>query len=133
MHLSMYKIIINGSRDFNNYTYLRLMLKEYIMTNQINPESIEIISGGAKGADTLAIKFAKEHNLNYKVMNADWNKYGKRAGIIRNAEMLTYAISNPNDIAILISFWNGTSKGTKHMIDISNDKGIIVKVMEIGD
>jgi hypothetical protein len=129
----MYKIIINGSRDFNNYTYLRLMLKEYIMTNQINPESIEIISGGAKGADTLAIKFAKEYNLNYKVMNADWNKYGKRAGIIRNAEMLTYAISNPNDIAILISFWNGTSKGTKHMIDISNDKGIIVKVMEVGD
>lgn len=129
----MYKIIINGSRDFNNYTYLRLMLKEYIMTNQINPELIEIISGGAKGADTLAIKFAKEYNLNYKVMNADWNKYGKRAGIIRNAEMLTYAISNPNDIAILISFWNGTSKGTKHMIDISNDKGIIVKVMEVGD
>lgn len=129
----MYKIIINGSRDFNNYTYLRLILKEYIMTNQINPELIEIISGGAKGADTLAIKFAKEYNLNYKVMNADWNKYGKRAGIIRNAEMLTYAISNPNDIAILISFWNGTSKGTKHMIDISNDKGIIVKVMEIGD
>lgn len=129
----MYKIIINGSRDFNNYTYLRLMLKEYIMTNQINPELIEIISGGAKGADTLAIKFAKEYNLNYKVMNADWNKYGKRAGIIRNAEMLTYAISNPDDIAILISFWNGTSKGTKHMIDISNDKGIIVKVMEVGD
>lgn len=129
----MYKIIINGSRDFNNYTYLRLMLKEYIMTNQINPELIEIISGGAKGADTLAIKFAKEYNLNYKVMNADWNKYGKRAGIIRNAEMLTYAISNPNDIVILISFWNGTSKGTKHMIDISNDKGIIVKVMKVGD
>lgn len=127
----MYKIIINGSRDFHNYTYLRLILKDYIMTNQINPELIEIISGGAKGADTLAIKFAKEYNLNYKVMNADWNKYGKRAGIIRNAEMLTYAISNPNDIAILISFWNGTSKGTKHMIDISNDKGIIVKVIKV--
>lgn len=127
----MYKIIINGSRDFYNYTYLRLILKDYIMTNQINPELIEIISGGAKGADTLAIKFAKEYNLNYKVMNADWNKYGKRAGIIRNAEMLTYAISNPNDIAILISFWNGTSKGTKHMIDISNDKGIIVKVIKV--
>ena len=127
----MYKIIINGSRDFHNDTYLRLILKDYIMTNQINPELIEIISGGAKGADTLAIKFAKEYNLNYKVMNADWNKYGKRAGIIRNAEMLTYAISNPNDIAILISFWNGTSKGTKHMIDISNDKGIIVKVIKV--
>lgn len=127
----MYKIIINGSRDFYNYTYLRLILKDYIMTNQINPELIEIISGGAKGADTLAIKFAKEYNLNYKIMNADWNKYGKRAGIIRNAEMLTYAISNPNDIAILISFWNGNSKGTKHMIDISNDEGIIVKVIKV--
>lgn len=127
----MYKIIINGSRDFYNYTYLRLILKDYIMTNQINPELIEIISGGAKGADTLAIKFAKEYNLNYKVMNADWNKYGKRAGIIRNNDMLTYAINNPNDIAILISFWNGTSKGTKHMIDISNDKGIIVKVIKV--
>lgn len=127
----MYKIIINGSRDFHNHTYLRLILKDYIMTNQINPELIEIISGGAKGADILAIKFAKEYNLNYKIMNADWNKYGKRAGIIRNAEMLTYAISNPNDIAILISFWNGNSKGTKHMIDISNDKGIIVKVIKV--
>lgn len=103
------------------------------MTNRINHESIEIISGGAKGADTLAIKFAKEYNLNYKIMNADWDKYGKRAGILRNNEMLTYAISNPNNIAILISFWNGTSKGTKHMIDISNDKGIIVKVMKVGD
>ena len=58
--------------------------------------------------------------------------------IFRNMEILVcrefrYAISNSNDIAILISFWNGTSKGTKHMIDISNDKGIIVKVMKVGD
>lgn len=129
----MYKIIINGSRSFSNYTSLRLALKSYIMINQIEPNLIEIISGGAKGADTLAIKFAKEYNLNYKIMNADWDKYGKKAGIIRNADMLNYATSNPNDIAILISFWNGNSRGTKHMIDISISKGILVEVIKVGE
>ena len=57
----------------------------------------------------------------------DWNKYGKRAGYIRNAEMARYA-SEEN--GALIAFWDTKSKGTKHMIDLAKEKNLAVRIVK---
>lgn len=128
----MHEIIINGSRRFLNYAYLRIIVKQFVIDHHIDPKDIEIISGGAKGADTLAIRFAHEYNLKLTIMYPDWDKNGKRAGIIRNIDMLDYAMYDPEDIPILISFWDGKSRGTKHLIDECTSRGVEVYLNYVG-
>jgi len=77
-----------------------------------NQTSIEIVSGGAKGADQLGEQYAKENNYNLRIFPADWDKYGKKAGYIRNEEMAKYADA-------CVCFWDGKSKGTKMMIELA--------------
>ena len=67
----------------------------------------EVVSGGAWGVDALGEKIANRQNISIKMFSADWNKYGRSAGPIRNKEMVKYADA-------LIAVWNGKSKGTKH-------------------
>jgi hypothetical protein len=96
------KIIIAGSRGFTNYEVLKNVIKE------TDIGITEIIVGGAKGADALGERYAKEHNIPHRVFPADWEGLGKAAGYIRNVDMLTEADG-------VIVFWDGVSKGTKHM------------------
>lgn len=98
------KLLIAGSRTFNNYDLLSKTL------SKVKSEIIEIISGTARGADRLGERYAQEHNIPIKRFPADWDKYGKYAGIKRNKEMAEYT-----DKAII--FWDGISRGTKNMID----------------
>lgn len=107
----MTKIIIAGSRTFNNYPLLEKNVDEYISDLNITDE-IQIVSGGARGADKLGEKYAEECGYDLKVFPADWNKYGKRAGYLRNEQMAEYA-------DYLIVFWDNQSRGTKHMIDLA--------------
>jgi hypothetical protein len=111
------RIIIAGSRSFNDYEYLKATLLSIIN----NKDNILIISGTANGADKLGEKFAKEFNLALKQFPANWNLYGKQAGNIRNKEMLDFAIKEK---AILVAFWDGKSTGTKNMIQIAKQKNI---------
>ena len=106
------RTIIAGSRNFNDFDYL----KGYMATIPPWVEITEVVSGGAQGADTLAIEWAKLYNVRCKVFPADWDRLGRKAGPIRNAEMSVYADS-------LVAFWDGQSRGTKHMIDLMVDKG----------
>jgi hypothetical protein len=112
------KVIIAGGRDFNNYDFLCEMCN-----NIFQKEGYEIVSGNAKGADKLGEKYAKEKNIKLTLFPADWNKNGKAAGFIRNKEMAEYG-------DILIAFWDGKSKGTKHMIDLANNKNLSVNIIE---
>lgn len=73
------------------------------------PPDVTIISGGARGVDSAAVDAAKHFGMAYKVWKADWNKYGKSAGFIRNLEIV-------RDSDIIIAFWDGYSKGTNHVI-----------------
>jgi hypothetical protein len=75
----------------------------------------EVVSGCAHGADKLGERWAASLKIPVARFPADWDTHGKRAGFIRNSEMAEYA-----DACIV--FWNGTSKGTKHMIDIAKRK-----------
>lgn len=104
------RYIIAGGRDFNNYDILCAVMntiKKY--GPSVNKPITEIVTGDARGADTLGAQWATAHDIHVKHFPANWDEYGKSAGFIRNAEMADYA-----DAAIC--FWDGKSKGTAHMI-----------------
>ena len=112
------KVIIAGSRTFNNNELLwNECEKAFSLLNKI-----EIVSGTAKGADQIGEWFAEGNGYPIKRFPANWNKYGKSAGYKRNEEMARYADA-------LIAFWDGKSKGTKHMIDLAQQYELKVKVV----
>jgi ribonucleotide reductase alpha subunit len=113
------KVIIAGGRDFDDYDLLKQKCNNILQ----NQDEVIIISGGAKGADSLGERYGKEKGYNVEVFSPKWNEYGKKAGPIRNQEMAT----NSN---ALIAFWDGKSKGTKHMIDTATDEGLLVRIIK---
>jgi ABC-type enterochelin transport system substrate-binding protein len=112
------KVIIAGGRNFNDYNKL-IESCDNILVNQ---KDVEIVSGTAAGADTLGERYAQEKGYEVKKFPAQWDLYGKSAGYKRNQQMAEYADG-------LIAFWDGKSKGTKHMIDIATNKGLKVRVI----
>jgi len=102
------KIAIVGTRTFNDY----ISLKEFIFKHIKFEDITHIVSGGAKGADALAEKFAKEYGFydnNFIVHKANWSYYGNYAGNIRNGLIA-------RDADMLFSFWNGISPGSRDML-----------------
>lgn len=116
-----FKVIIAGSRGFSNYKLLRDKCNEYLR-NKRKEYNIIIISGGARGADTLGEKYAQDEGFSLEVFPANWNKFGKSAGFRRNEQMAEVADA-------LIAFWDGKSHGTKHMIEIMENKNLLVKIV----
>ena len=110
-----YNIIVAGSRNFNDYGIVKKSLKNFLLSKQISSKPT-IICGMANGADMLGYQFAKEHELLLKEFPADWS-IGKRAGYIRNEQMAKYTHEHGN--GVLLAFWDGESKGTKHMIELA--------------
>lgn len=118
----LFKIVIAGGRDFDNYESLKSVCTQ-VLHKQSN---IEVVSGTAEGADKLGEDFAIESNLGLKSFPAPWTdiegkpdnqigtrkdgkKYWKAAGHFRNQQMAEYA-----DAAII--FHDGKSRGTSNMI-----------------
>lgn len=116
-----FKVIIAGSRGFSNYKLLREQCNKYLREKR-NTSNIIIVSGHARGADTLGERYAQDEGFALEVYPAQWKKLGKQAGYRRNEQMAEVADA-------LIAFWDGESKGTKHMIDIMNNKGLPTKVV----
>ncbi len=113
------KVIIAGGRDFNDYDFLLREVDKILVWKYID---IEIVSGTANGTDKLGERYASEWGFPVKQFPANWGLYGKSAGYIRNEEMAKYS-------ELLIAFWDGKSKGTKHMIDLANKHGLKVEVI----
>ena len=109
------KVIVAGSRSVSDYRIVRNAIIDsgYDIT--------EIVSGRAKGADTLGEQYASIKGLDLKMFPANWERYGKRAGPLRNTAMADYA-----DAAIVI--WDGSSPGTKNMIDQMKERNKPVKI-----
>ena len=124
----MTRIIIAGSRQFSDYEKMLKTLDELgvHLINTIDP--VEIISGHALGADTLGEKFAKAYNYPLKLFPADWKKYDRAAGPIRNEQMAKYAAEANR--GILIAFPIGESKGTRNMIKLAQQYGLEVEIVE---
>ena len=114
----MFRVIIAGSRSFDD---IELMVEkmDYLLENK---DDVEVVCGCARGADELGYRYAILRGYNIKEFPADWNRYGKSAGYIRNSEMAKYA-----DAAVV--FWDGQSKGSKHMIDLMKSEKKPVKVV----
>lgn len=114
------KVIIAGSRDFNDYR----VLTKAIMKSGLKIE--EVVCGMARGVDLLGKQWADQRGIYVKEFPADWNAHGRRAGPIRNAEMAKYADA-------LIAIWDGESKGTANMISQARLKNLKVFVYLVGE
>ena len=117
----IYKTIIAGGRDFMDYNLLKEKTDKILQEKKVT-HKIVIISGCARGADTLGLPYASENAFDIEEYPADWDKYGKKAGYMRNVEMAKNADA-------LIAFWDGKSKGTKHMIDIATERNLSIRVI----
>lgn len=101
------KLIIAGSRTLNPEWQL---IDALVM--QFDMDTItEVVSGGAKGVDTDAQRWAEAVKLPFKLFSADWETHGKSAGYKRNAEMAKYGDA-------LLAIWDGHSRGTNNMIEV---------------
>lgn len=123
-------IVICGSRDFADYDQFKFELDAFFI-NMLHADpnfgdEICIISGGARGADKMAERYCKEKGWleNFKEYLADWDTHGKKAGILRNLQMLEVA-------DVVFAFWDGKSKGTKHMIDECEKRNIYLMLITI--
>jgi hypothetical protein len=119
MNLQEIRVIIAGSRKFNNYTVLKEKCDKILSKFKF----VTIISGGANGADHLGEKYAVENLHQLEIIRADWDTHGKSAGYLRNVKMAENADS-------LIAFWDGKSKGTEHMINIAKEKKLKVRIIK---
>lgn len=102
------KLAVVGSRSFNDYAFLEEQLKSF------SPK--EIVTGGARGADTQAAIYAVRNKIKLTVFPANWSLYGRSAGFRRNAEIVQYCDE-------LVAFWDGKSPGTKHTLDLAASAG----------
>lgn len=118
MESSRFNVIVAGSRGFNDFELLTRKLDRLF----VNRKPTCILSGAARGADTLAIEYAKLRNFPCRIFPAEWSRWGKRAGMIRNREMLDHADA-------LVAFWDGQSHGTRHMIEIASKAGIEIRII----
>ena len=119
--MEYFRVIIAGGRDFNDYPLLKAKC-DNILADKTATHRIIVVSGAAKGADSLGEQYAREKGYTVERYPADWNTHGRAAGPIRNAQMA-------NSADALIAFWDGQSKGTKNMINIAKTKGLGVRVI----
>lgn len=125
------RVIIAGSRDFDDFPKLMNSCTNILskITEQHNDlDKIRIVSGAARGADRLGEQYAKVVGYEVSRFPADWDTFGRAAGYVRNTEMAKYAIADGN-YGVLIAFWDGKSKGTKHMIDLADKNGLEAHVV----
>ena len=120
------KLAVIGSRDFNDYELVCKTIKEHKF------EPILIVSGGAKGADSLGERYADDNNIPKKIFQAEWdnldaepckiktNKQGKKynvlAGFNRNKSIV-------DEADMILAFWDGKSSGTENSIEYAEQKG----------
>lgn len=118
-------LIVAGSRTFSDYTLFSTVMDK--MLKNYPPSRIHIISGGAKGADAMAERYAKTHGIGITVIPAKWDKYGKSAGYKRN-EVMHDALKQVYKNRGCLCFWDGVSPGTKHNFQLAKARNTQLKV-----
>ena len=98
------KVAIVGSRSIIDEKFVNRILNAYKF---IFGKPIKVISGGAKGIDTFGEKWADSLGIEKQIFLPDWDKYGKKAGYIRNEDII-------KNCDICLAIWDGESKGTKN-------------------
>lgn len=109
------RTIIAGSRSCTSYKAIEAAM------NVFGHHPSVVLSGTARGADRLGEEWAKLHGVPIEYYPANWDEYGKAAGLIRNGEMAHNADA-------LVALWDGQSRGTQHMIQVARERGLKVFV-----
>lgn len=109
------RLIIAGGRDYTKLTQAFGLLEPF------ERKVSRVVCGCAKGADAVGREWAVYHRIPVDEFPANWDLYGRSAGYRRNGQMAENADA-------LVAFWNGESKGTRHMIDIARKRGLSVTV-----
>lgn len=118
-----FRLIVAGSRKFTSYDDVAAVINKMIV-NKKKTHNIVIVSGGAQGPDTLGRAYAIKNGYRVELCEADWDRLGKSAGYRRNEQM--------RDISdALLAFWDGKSKGTRHMIESMLAVGKPVRIAEV--
>jgi predicted Rossmann fold nucleotide-binding protein DprA/Smf involved in DNA uptake len=111
------KVAIVGTRTYPDLEQVRKYVRD------LSPDDI-IVSGGAKGVDETAEGEARKIGMEVISVPAEWNKYGKRAGLMRNDIIVGMA-------DCVVAFWDGVSRGTKYTIDKAKEKNVITQVFNV--
>lgn len=133
------RCIIAGSRTYHGQSVD--IIRRAVEASGFRSEITEVVCGEAKGIDFLGKVWAKGQGIPVKSFPADWEKLGKKAGIVRNLEMAIYAaeidlsdgIGNIDQdphrgVGMLLAIHDGKSSGTKHMIKSARALGLRVFV-----
>ena len=117
-------VIVAGSRSITSYQEVCTAIESSFYTVDC------LISGGARGVDTLGEQWARAHNVPVRRFPANWKKHGKAAGFIRNEEMVDYAIEHASEWGgcAVVAAWDGESHGTEHTIRYAKSKQVPVFV-----
>ena len=118
--MKRFRLIVAGGRDFTNYLVAKKVLDSLLRT-KVTDHEIVIVCGKARGADALGERYAKDRGYLVDEHPAEWGKYGKSAGYRRNEKMAQRADA-------CLAFWDQQSRGTKHMMDLSQQYGLTLKV-----
>jgi len=113
------RVLVCGGREYNDYQKVELVLGAAHKAQLFGT----VIHGAARGADSLAGRWAKENNIPVEEFPADWNRYGRRAGYIRNAQML-----KEGKPELVIAFPGGP--GTKMMVELARSAGVVTVVVQ---
>ena len=106
------KLAVVGSRTFTDRALMRSILAGMVRDREVT----EIVSGGARGADRMAEDIAHGLGVKVTIFYPDWDRFGNRAGFLRNYEIEEYSDA-------CIAFWDGESAGAKMTIDLFKEKG----------
>ena len=127
------KLAVVGSRDFaktwtetangklflqdpEKVKFIHSVIESIVLAHNVQAGDLVIVSGKAKGPDTIAEEWALTHQVATKIFPANWDEYGKSAGYIRNADIV-------KECDRLICFWDGKSKGAMHSYNLAKRVG----------
>lgn len=117
--------LIVGSRGYTDYASFKAKCDALLA----GKTDIEIVSGGASGTDAMAERYARELGYPLQIFPADWSRYGKRAGYVRNREMHAYISTFPE--RGVIAFWDGQSKGTAQSFALAKEFDNPIRIIRI--
>ncbi len=110
------KVLVCGSRGWRDLLAIDRRIADLGIDS-------EVIHGNADGADRQAHLACEAYSIPVTAFSADWRRYGKRAGIVRNTQMLN------EQPGLVIAFWDGRSRGTAHTIGEARKRGIPVEII----
>src|SRR3990167_1859876 len=105
-------VVVSRPKSFKDLSEVERSVADFMA----NIYDAEVVSGGASGVDSLAVRAAEAKGLKTKVFLPNWDRHGRSAGPIRNKSIVDYCDR-------LVAFWDGKSKGTEHSISLAKKAG----------